>query len=48
MKIKNGKKRMEFDLDELRDNKCKLFKIGDKKGIVCMENGKITIYELNS
>lgn len=42
------KKQMEIDPQELQGNKCKLFQIGDRKAVLCMENGKLTIYELGA
>jgi hypothetical protein len=48
MAKKTMDKQIEFDRSELSDNKCKIFEIGGKKGAICLENGKITIYELNS
>ena len=48
MDKKKVKCQMEIDPKELDGNKCKMFEMGGKKGIVCLEKGKIVIYEVDS
>ncbi len=45
---KKPKIQMEVDPKELEGNKCKMFEMGGKKGILCMERGKIVIYEVDA
>lgn len=47
MEKSKGKKVTEINTDELKDNQCMIFNMGDSKGAICKEDGKITIYELD-
>jgi hypothetical protein len=48
MKLSTQNKKTEISPDELTENRCKVFEMGGKKGAICMEKGKIIIYELDS
>jgi hypothetical protein len=42
-----GKKIKEINPDDLKEHQCVMFDMGNSKGVLCKENGKIAIYELD-